>query len=318
MASDLTDRIERASELLGVKSNSLTKTLESNGIKNDSTGVALMEASSTSLGDIIGIIYLVDNQSMEKKQLQLKAAASILKGENPFKKEEEVKPEKSSEMPNVQAIADIVKSTRPLEQWNDRELLERYAVDRDHQVEQELNKRARQQNFILLKPGKFEPGKEEIDIENSLDLLKLARKRTNPTITSIDGKVLPIYKITELNLEDRILDLCPICGESLYRGYCEQCTVSFEGIGDDERAYVALISKSDNFNPTGHSDKKAVVTSATKGLEDLKTTWPSLVQVFDELKLTGDLPKLRIIANRPSKADPFFQNGSRVFGHKQS
>jgi len=317
MASDLTDRIDKAAELLAVKPKSLTESLESNGIKNDSTGVFLLEASSTSLEDIICILQLVDAQSMDKKKLQLKAAASILKGEDPFKKQEEAKP-KVAEASNVQVIADIIKSTRPLEQHNDRELLERYVLDRDHQVEQELNKRARQQNFVLLKPGKFEPGKEEIDIENSLDLLKLARKRTNPTITSIDGKVLPIYKITELNLEDRILDLCPICGESLYRGYCEQCTVSFEGIGDDERAYVALISKSDNFNPTGHSDKKAVVTSATKGLEDLKTTWPSLVQVFDELKLTGDLPKLRIIANRPSKADPFFQNGSRVFGHKQS
>jgi len=314
MASDLMVRIEKAAELLAVKPKSLTEILESQGIKNDSTGVALLEASSTSLGDVINILYLVDPKSMDKKQLQLKAAASILKGDNPFKKG--VKPE-NTETSNVKTIESIVKATRPVEQWGDRELLEAFAEDRRHKFEKELNKRARQQNFIVLKSGKFKPGEEEIDIENSLDLMKLARKRTNPSVISIKGKIIPVYKVTELNLEDRILDLCPICGESLYKGYCESCNASFEGIGDDERAYVALIVKSDSFNPISHSDKRAVITSAMKGLEDLKTTWPSLIKSFEELKLIGDLPRLRIVANRPSKADPFFQDGNRVFGHRQ-
>lgn len=316
MASDLTPRIEKAAELLAVKPESLTKSLENNGIKNDSTGISLLEASTTSIDDITTILVSVDPKGLPSKKLQLKAAASILKGSDPFKKEEEFKLEKSDSKLYADAVVESIKMARPIEQYSDRELLERYAKDKEGSVEQELHKRAKQQNFIVLKHGKFEPGKEEIDIDLSLDLLKTARKRTNPSMISLEGKILPVYRITELNLEDRILEICPICSESLYKGYCEKCQVSFASIGDDERAYVNLISESDNFNPNSFSDKKAVIASATKGLEDLKQTWPSLAQKFDELKATSSLPRLKIVANRPSQADPFFQNGNRAFGNR--
>lgn len=315
MASDLTNRIIKAAELLAVDSKSLTKSLEENGIKNDSTGISLLEASTTSIEDITAILVSTEPKGLSLKKLQLKAAASILKGFDPFKKKETVLGKTDPSL-YVDTVVDIIKTTRPLEQQNDRELLERYAKDREHSVEQELNKRAKQQNFIVLKPGKFEPGKEEIDIELSMDLLRTARKRTNPSMISLDGKVLPVYKITELNLDDRIIEICPICKESLYRSYCEKCQVSFVGIGDDERAYVNMVSNSENFNPNSFSDKKAVVASAMKGLDDLKQTWPSLIQKFDELKATNSLPRLNIVANRPSQADPFFQNGNRAFGNK--
>jgi hypothetical protein len=218
-----------------------------------------------------------------------------------------------------QTLAEIMKSNRPIEQWSDRELLERFSKEREYEVEQELHKRAKQQNFIVLVPAekRYEPGKEVIDIETSLELLKAARKRTNPTMLPVEGKVLPVYKITELNPEDRIVELCPLCGESLYKGYCEKCQQNFSAIGDDARAYVNLIAATDTFSVDSFSDRKAVVVCAQKGLEDLKGAWPSLVQKFDELKLTNSLPRLRVVLNRPSVADPYFQDGNRVFGHNK-
>lgn len=308
------DRVMKSAELLSVEKKSLIEDLKKNGIDNDSTGVSLLDTSTTTIDDLVDIIEEGCGHGIPK--LKLKAAASILKGNvlavTP--------PKPASNMPvmSMEAVpvTEIIKSLRPIEQQNDRELLERYSVDRESSVEQELNKRARQQNFIVLKPGKFEPGKEEIDIDLSLDLLKTARKRTNPSMIPVGDKVFPVYRITEMNIDDRIMEICPFCGESLYRGYCEKCHVNFAGIGDDERAYMSLIVESDNFDLKSFSDKKAVIASGTKGIEDLKQTWPSIVHEFEERKATNDLPRIKIIATRPSQADPFFQNGNRAFGNR--
>jgi hypothetical protein len=130
-----------------------------------------------------------------------------------------------------------------------------------------------------------------------------------------DKKIVRVYRITELNPDDRIVELCPICGEILYKGYCSKCELDFSGVGDDERSYVKLISNSEKFNARSHSDRKAVHASASKGLEDLRTTWPSIAPTFDDLKLTNSLPKLRMIKNIPATqvADPFHVSGNRSF-----
>ena len=78
-----------------------------------------------------------------------------------------------------------------------------------------------------------------------------------------------------------------------------------------------LSDLSGNFDVNSYSDRKAVFASASKGLEDLKTTWPSLIQKFEELKATNSLPKLRVLSSRPTTIkDPFFMDGNRSFGQK--
>jgi hypothetical protein len=198
----------------------------------------------------------------------------------------------------------------------DMELLSLWDKSRDNQTEQELNRRAKGQPFIVLKSGTQTPGKETIDIEYTLEMLRTSRKRVNPTIIPYGNNTYAsVYKITDLNLNDRIIELCPICGEILWRGYCSECDSNFAGIGDDERSYIKLIVDSGKINTKTASDRKAVVVSASKGVEDLKVTWPGIFKDFEELRLTGNLPKLRKIANRPSKApaDPFHVSGNRQF-----
>ena len=313
------DRVTKSAELLSVEKKFLEEDLKKAGIDNDSTGVSLLDSETTTIEDLVGIIETGCGTGIPN--LKLKAAASILKGNTLTRTTTPT--DNKMQVVNAdtqnQTIADVLKANRPIEQWQDRELLERFAKDKEYKIEQELHKRAKQQNFIVLIPSKkkYEPGKESIDIEATLELLKSARKRTNPSMLPVEGKVLPVYKITELNPEDRIIELCPFCGETLYKGYCEKCQSNFSGIGDDERAYVKLISDTKNFDVTSFSDRKAVAASAKKGLDDLKETWPSLVQVFDELKVTNSLPKLRVIMNRPSIADPYFQDGNRSFGQKK-
>lgn len=318
--NDLFPRFEKAAEFLAVETDSLIKIFDENGVSNDSTGFFVLEAKTTTIDDIVGII---DGLKKEVPILKKKAAAGILKGENE-KKEVPVSKKEMSEELSVSSkwwLTEELKMTRPIKQWADEELLRRYADRREYEVEQELHRRAKQQRFVVLIPSEkgYSPGKEVIDLQKSLELLKNARKRTNPSIIPVEDGVRPVYFIIELNIQDRITELCPFCENGLYQGYCDSCQVNFSGLDDDCRAFIYLVSKMDNFNSNSMSDRKVLMASSVKGLGSLKSDWPSLSQSFDEMKLLGTLPKLRFIASRPAKKvdDPFFQDGNRSVGNKK-
>jgi len=308
-------RAEKAASFLstsytGIGTNALLEILAEEGITDDAKGFSLLESSAVTLEDLVGIL---GTRFPEIKKIPLKAAAGALKGTDL------VKQEPVPAVPTIPVLPPetFAKIMRPIQQWDDRLLLEQFIKDRDPEIEAELDRRAQRNKFIVLKPGKFEPGKEEIDVEKSLGLLKMARKRTTPG-TIPNGSIFSlVYRITELNPQDRISELCPICGETLYQGYCEKCQSSFAGMDDDSRAYAKLVADSVNFNAKSFSDRKALLASAMKGLEDLRQTWPMIAQTFDDLKLTNSLPKLRIIGNRPSTvADPYHVGGVRMTGNK--
>lgn len=321
MSTALSARVVKVSEVLGVSQDSILKALDDEGISNDAPGLIVLDSITTTVDDLVSILGKLSTFP----PLKLKAAAALLKDKDSPRvpdpvKEQGVPPKGALE---VQSLADALKSIRPIQQWNDRELLEKYAQDRDSEVEQELHKRSQGRNFVILVKGKNAPGKEDIDIENSIELLKMARKRVTPSIlpTGNEGAVSPVYPILSLNLHDRMVELCPFCGETLYKGFCEKCTTRFSGenigFGDDIKAYIHLIAQSGPFDVKSFSDRKAVMASASKGLDDLRITWPSISQKFDELKMTGNLPKLRFISSRPTSVqDPFFMGGNRSVGNK--
>jgi hypothetical protein len=303
-------RAQKVAELTGVDVQEILEFLQKIGIDDTEQGIQLLDsdvASAETLETEFSVFTKVPT-------LKRKAAVAILKGSNPFGRAPE---DKKVPVVNVDAIADALKAHRNIAQMKDRELIEIYDKDRDFEVEQELNRRAKGQRFVVLNGEKYEPGKEAIDIETSTELLKKIRKGfVVPTvIPGKDNKFFPVYRITELNPEDRIVELCPICGEILYKGYCDKCQVNFSGVGEDERAYVKLIVACEHFNSKSFSDRKAVHASASKGLEDLMITWPSIRPTFEELKLAGNLPKLRMIKNIPTEpvADPFHVSGHRTF-----
>jgi len=309
--------ISEASKTLGKPVTNLRKLLLLIGVKDDEAGYKLLKARTTTesyLADVIRGKY------SDVPELKILAAASILKGINPFEEEpkekteekaqEEVKPDTAATL-----ILEAAQINRTPAQMKDRELLELYAKEREYEIEQELHKRAKFKRFIVLVPGKYEPGKEIIDLDKSIDLLKKARKMEIPQIASFDGKILQVHRITELNSEDRKTELCPVCGKAMFQGYCQDCGLDFGGVGMDERAYVNLISKSTKFDADSFSDRRAVHASATKGLDDLRQTWPSISPEFDDLQVSNNLPRLVIM--KPvlceKKMDPFHRDGNRTY-----
>lgn len=312
--STISARLEKASEALKISQEELQKVLTASGIEVNEEGLKYLNSKVAT----VEVLESLLQPNFSSLILQVKAAAMFLKGEDPF---DETFAEKKQEIPvsdneATKVLIKYIDASIPICNLKDRQLLEMWASDRDGEAEQELNRRAKGQHFVVLKPGEYDAGKEEIDIDQSLELLKSTRKRTNPSILPGPGNTyMTIYKITELNMNDRIIELCPMCGEILFKGYCSKCESNFSGIGDDERAYIKLIVDSEDFNVSSFSDRKALLVSAGKGLDDLKSIWRKIRRTFDELKATGDLPKLRKIMDRPAqqKMDPFHVSGKRQF-----
>jgi hypothetical protein len=311
--STVTLRIEEAAKVLCIPdADKLSSVLKHLGIDAGDSGLKLLNSEICTSEYLEGVI-IGDFNTVGI--LQIKAAVQYLKGKDPFGTASANKSIGSNNI-EINSVIEYIKLNRPIPQMRDDELVTMWSSNRDSEIETELQKRAKGQPFIVLKSGTQIPGKEEIDIEYTLEMLKSARKRNNPSIIPYEGNTFAsVYKISELNLNDRIIEICPICGEILWKGYCSECDSNFAGIGDDERAYVQLIVNSGKINTKTASDRKAVVVSATKGISDLKATWPIIYKEFEELRLTGNLPKLRKIANRPAKApaDPFHVSGNRQY-----
>jgi hypothetical protein len=313
-------RFQKAAESLKLQDSevpALKELLSSHGIAENDEGLKYLNSRVIGQEDLVEILQ---KSYAGKGKFCVKAAAMYLKGEDPFGEEShEVKKSETSVScdSSSAAIIEFIQANKPIGQMTDPELLALWDKNRDNTTEQELNRRAKGQPFIVLKAGTQVPGKEQVDFDYTIEMLKSSRKRSNPTIIPYEENTFAsVYKISELNLNDRIIEMCPICGEILWKGYCSACDSNFAGVGDDERSYVKLIVDSGKINNKSVSDRKAVVTSASKGVEDLKITWPGLFKEFEEHRLTGNLPKLRKIANRPSAApvaDPFHTSGNRKF-----
>jgi len=320
--SELSKRVSKVAAMLGMPTKIIEEKLTGSGVKDNEYGIKLLESAVVTIEDIVRVLSTIPGYEHD---LSLRAAASILKGQDPFSKEPVniVGPATDATVtPTATVIVNALKEFRTISQMKDRELLELYIEEHAKtgpsiEIEGELQKRSRNNPFVILRDEKHAPGEVLIDLEQTLSQLHRARKGyTVPTLVpGIDGKIVRVYRINELNPDDRIVELCPICGEILYKGYCSKCELNFAGVQDDERAYVHMIALSPNFNAKSHSDRKALHASATKNLEDLRVTWPSIAPTFDDLKLTNNLPKLRMIKNIPAVqvADPFHVSGNRAF-----
>lgn len=316
----LSTRIQKAAETLGIEESDLMSALSDAGVENNDDGLRLLEANTTTEEVIVE-----DVLASVGPKLKRRAAAAILKGKDPFsptaKEQATVTGSTSSENAkvfNIDGSAEAFRSLIPISQWKDRELLEAFDKDREARLEEELERRSKGQRFLVLKSSAedVDPGTEPIDIETSLQLLKKTRRMKIPTIIpGPDNKVYPVYRLSELNMDERVVELCPICGEILFRGYCEPCELNWSDVEDSARAFVALVVQEGKLNTKSASDRRALLGDAVKGVMQLRQVWPSVEGRYRELKLTDNLPRLKMVKSLPAEQvkDPFHPSGHRQY-----
>jgi hypothetical protein len=309
--SSIDNRYQKATDVLRLEKVAvLEEILEKQGIRKDEEGLRYLDSdivSEEKLEEIFSTSF--PNTGF----FSVKAAVLYLKGIDPFIPLVKEDKEKDSGM-NI--LLKYMRENKPVEQMSDKDLINLWIEKREESMERELNKRAKGQPFIILKMKKTEPGKEIIDAEFSLEMLKSSKKRANPSIVPYENNTFTtVYRITELNIDDRLIEYCPFCGETLWKSYCSKCESNLSGIGDDERVFIKMVVDAKKINVKTMSDRKAAIVCALKGIEQLKESWPSLRDRFDEQKLLGTLPVLKTLANRPPniKVDPFNISGNRTF-----
>lgn len=314
----LSSRCKKAAEILKVSEKQVSDALSEAGIEQSEDGAKLLEASTTTEAVLAEEVL----NSLGPK-LKRSAAAAVLKGRDPFSQAEGPATESgssgSTKTWTMDGSKEVLQSLVPVSQWKDRQVLEAFNKDREEHLERELDRRAKGQRFIVLETPEdddIDRGNEPIDIELSLQLLKKTRRMKIPTIIpGNDQKIRPVYRISELNVDERVVELCPICGDILFRGYCEPCQISWQDVSDNARAFTALIVREGKINAHSFSDKKALVGNAVNGVSQLRKVWPSIDVKYRELKASDNLPRLKMVKNLPAEQvqDPFHTAGNRSY-----
>lgn len=336
----LTSRIEKASKFLNVPVGDIQTYLDILGISNDDFGFQLLEAETTThnmikdafrqgLHDAKVELSLRDGKTLPSSdypiwpEARLAAAVALLKGEEIFTKKEPIVLPTTFTTNISHPDANLnIKDTIPLANRKDRSLLEDFILEEDISIQQELNTRANGKSFIVIDQN------EKIQLELSLDLLKKARRGdVIPEMIAIGANERAmVYPIQSFRRENRVKEESPfVPGTPLFNGYCDQSDEDFSLVGEDARKFIRLIveftnspayknSKFHKFSLNSHSDRKAIMASAFKGIEDLKKTWPTVSLMYEDRKLAGTLPSLKIV--NPivrKKSDPFHSNGNITY-----
>lgn len=326
--SEFHSRIQKVSDILKVmKPEEIKDALNTVGISDDDFGFQLLEAETTDdnvLASALQEKYRVMKSTSDAvfaeglPEARLRAATAILKGRDPFSSKKEGSVFAVQTAP-VEALSELIRNNIPLQNRKDKDLLDEFIREEDLSVQQELDKRANGKPFIVLnETGKIIP-------EISLDLLKRARRGEDiPDMIPIGADRANVYPIQRFKLENRIKDESPLVpGATLMGNYCRETDEDFGGISQEARQFIRLVveftntegykkSKFHSFRLDSYSDKKALMSSARKGIEDLKKTWPSVARIFYDKQAAGTLPSLKIEVPIATKKDDPFYPGKRT------
>lgn len=290
--STLKTRVEKASEVLTVKNldvdcikSSLEKTLEQMGIDDTSMGLKILEAETTTYEDFYqdfaktAVIQTknshlsVPTSSEPIPVARMKIAWEILKGRDPF----------------VKGINKDL-SQKQIGQWSDLELLQQYGKDCPLDVQEQLIKRTNGRHSIIFSDN------GEIDVENSLFLVRRARHQETRDTFLVNDVIKQVYRVGEFPMD--VMFECPIHADTLLAGdYCGDCAKKWD-VNDYERnVFIRLIAEQE--------EDVDMRIYRSKTFEELKTDFPKVFILFNELKEEGRLPSLKRKISKPKDSDPF-------------
>lgn len=300
----LQDRITKASEVMKITEEQLWQYLSKIGIcKDDADALSLLEAETTREGDARNSFcdtYNTSKGEVPVPVVRFLAGWAILKG----------KAKGAESNKEVSSNAELIACLRPIAQYSDTELLEKYDIDASSEIIDELDRRSQSRPFIV-----YDVNKENIDIENTLRMLKVARrKETKQKHVLPNGKPVLLYCAGQFPM--LFVEESPIHpGVILTDGYCDECGQNWSGISLEDRIIVRVAVMAEAIETTKASINKLInqirigdgdhVSPGTESLLDI----PDVKFLYDELKENGQLPVLRKRASSSqdgSHRDPCF------------
>jgi hypothetical protein len=274
--------------------------LEKLGIYNDDLSLEILLSEDTKEGDARKVFCENNDPAYNLPIARFRRLWSILKeGSNPSSNKSDVSPDKN--------FTSLIETLKPVSQLSDRELLERYISGNDSETEKELKTRSHDRNFVVFS------GKEQINIDMTLKMLRDARRREMPKTFNDGTETYILYKIGES--PEQVFEICPVTGDILLDGYSDKIGVKwsiplegrqFAWIMKDQGIEMTALTIRDvqkTYQEAG-AGKNATTEGDSHGIKALKAIYPKIGVIFHDLKITGDLPSLKS-SNKKSKQDPF-------------
>lgn len=263
------------------------------GIDDSEIGIEVLEAESTSFDDFKSSISKHCGFSKPEPCIpepRLKLAWSTLTKKSATKVQETV-----AESGNLFSTT-LIQTLRPIGQWADLELLEKYGKETPIDIEEELKKRSKNRPCIIF----FDNG--EVDAENSLYMIRKARYQETPSTFVIRGEMKQVYRVGEFPLD--VLFECPLHKHILLvDGYCEECGSTFDTKEMDRLIFIRLVTENlPKTDPLLYKDLT---------LEKLIKQFPKIYIHFKTLKDEDKLPSLKRRVSKGRDNDPF-----RITSHK--
>ncbi len=283
----LTSRIEQSAKVMGISPDDLCLHLESLGIENSDDGLSLLEADTTQETDaralMVGPTTITASGLPTVKIARFKAGWAILKG----KGKDIATPTEGTDG----SIAALVQAIQPPAKFPDETLIKMYNPDASTEICEELKRRSKDRPFIVFND------QEEVDIEGTLQLLRVARRQETPGTFPIKSKLYRTYRVGEFPM--LWVEECPMHkGTFLADGYCEECGFSWKEISMEDRIW-ARIATERGISLNAFSDAESLVKHVKR--------LPKVMLAHDELAASDDLPKLRHRMSRGGgKSDPFY------------
>lgn len=197
-------------------------------------------------------------------------------------------------------LSELIKTVKPMGQWTNVELLEKYSKEGSLQVQEELAKRSKNRFVIIFNDD------DTINTEVSLELLRRAREQDTPQVYKLrSGELREVYRVGDFPMQ--VFYECPTHRDVLLLdGYCEECCDHWDVSDVERNTFLRLIAE----NEKGID----IYQYRDKTLDELKKRFPKTFLLHKSLKEEDNLPRLKRKISKPRSGDPFRVVGThRVF-----
>lgn len=189
----------------------------------------------------------------------------------------------------VNALGNIVSSSRRKEDLTDKELLE--SLDETAtEVAEILSKRTHARPCIVFDSS------GNVDVESSLEMIKFAKRQPTRSEHMINGRFVRLFRVGDF--QPKPLDESPLfVGKALVDGYCADSETSWKDIGHEVRVLARLYVQNETAKLSKMSYKQ-INHDARQGLEYFRSNYGKTALIYDELSVKPNgLPTLKIMPN---------------------